>query len=62
MSNMTKALVTLSGIAFLLAVIGNLFTGPMMGVHPEGFSRACGNLALIAIGVALAWKPGSSPQ
>ncbi len=56
MSNTTKALIVLSGIAFLLAVVTSLFTGPIMGVHPEGFSRACSNLALLAIAVAVGWN------
>ncbi len=61
MSNATKALIGLSVIAFLLAVVTNLFTGPIMGVHSEGFSRACSNLALIAIAIAVSWGPKSSP-
>jgi hypothetical protein len=28
-----------------------------MGLPPESFSRACSNLALLAIGIALAWRP-----
>ena len=43
-------------VAFLVAIIA-VFTGPLIGVPAEGFSRACSNLALLAIGFALAWKP-----
>ena len=32
----------------------------IMGMGPEGFSRACSNLALLAIGVSFAWNQGSS--
>lgn len=46
-------LIGLSVLAFLLAVVGNLFTGGIYGVGPEGFSRASTNLALIAIAIAV---------
>jgi len=46
-------LIGLSIIAFLLAIISNLLTGNIMGVSPEGFSRASNNLALIAIALAV---------
>ncbi|MFQ5891057.1 MAG: hypothetical protein ACE5JR_13600 [Gemmatimonadota bacterium] len=60
MENLTKALVGLSGLAFLLAVIGAVFVGPMVGVAPEGFSRACTNLALIAIALSIGYKKDST--
>ncbi len=53
MQNIAKGLIGLAALAFLLAVIGSLFTGAIVGVAPEAFSRACTNLALIGIGVAL---------
>ena len=56
MRNFTKVLVGLAGLAFILAVIGSAFTGPIMGVTAEGFSRACTNLALIAIALSLCFK------
>jgi len=46
-------LIGLSVLAFLLAIVSNLFTGSIMGVGPEGFSRASNNLALIAIAIAV---------
>ncbi len=52
-----KALIVLAGLGFVLAVIG-VIKGPILGVTPEGFSRACTNLALIAI--ALSFKEKSS--
>jgi hypothetical protein len=45
-----KGMLGLAGLAFLLAVIGSaLFSGPILGIYPEAFSRACNNLALLAI-------------
>ncbi len=49
-------LVGLSALAFILAVISVFFHVSMPGVSAEGLSRACSNLALIAIAVHLVWK------
>jgi len=49
MRNLAIALIILSSAGFLMAVIGTLGLGPIMGVSPEGFSRGSSNLALIAI-------------
>ncbi|MEO6331608.1 MAG: hypothetical protein ABIV11_04720 [Gemmatimonadaceae bacterium] len=48
MDNLPKALTALAALAFALAVVST-FTGAIMGIQPEGFSRACTNLALLAI-------------
>ncbi len=56
MANLAKALVALAVLAFLLAVVGNLFTGRVAGVTPEGWSRACSNLSLIAIALVLVFQ------
>jgi hypothetical protein len=56
MPNITNGLITLSVLAFLLAVVGSVFLGSIMGIGPEGFSRACSNLALIAIALAVTSK------
>jgi hypothetical protein len=40
-------------LGFVLAVIGALLQIPIMNISPEGFSRACNNLALIAIALLL---------
>jgi hypothetical protein len=61
MSNLILALIGLAAIAFLLAVVAVLFTGPIMGVSPEGFSHACTNLALLAIALALVTRKGPTP-
>ncbi len=60
MANFIKVLIALSGLAFILAVI-YCFTGPILGFGgAEGFSRACTNLALIAIALTLTFKEKSS--
>jgi hypothetical protein len=51
--NLTLVLIALSALGFVLAVVGTLFGQPIMGVAPEGFSRACTNLALIAIALVV---------
>ena len=48
MNNLAKALTGLAALAFALAVV-SAFTGPIVGIAPESFSRACTNLALLAI-------------
>jgi hypothetical protein len=52
MSILTKSLIAGAAAAFVLAVVGS-YTGTIMGVSPEGFSRASTNLALIAIALAV---------
>ena len=59
MLNIIKALIALSIIAFVIAVLGSVFNFDLLGVDPEGYSRACSNLSLVAIALALAFKPGS---
>ncbi len=45
-------LICLSALGFVLAVIST-FVGPFVGVSAEAYSRACTNLALIAIGLSV---------
>lgn len=47
MSNLAPALVGLAALAFVMAAV-TTFTGPML-VPAEGWSRACTNLALLAL-------------
>ncbi|MBW2267670.1 MAG: hypothetical protein JRH16_03760 [Deltaproteobacteria bacterium] len=55
-----KATVGLAGLAFVLAVVSAVvFAGKFLGVSPEAYSRACSNLALIAIGLAVGFKERS---
>ncbi len=59
MENITKGLVGLAALAFLLAVISAL-AGQSLYLTPEGFSRACNNLALIAIALMLMGKKSTT--
>lgn len=52
MRNIGIGLICLSSLGFILAVISN-FIGSIASVSPEGFSRGCTNLALIAIALSL---------
>jgi hypothetical protein len=56
MLTLAKVLVALAGLAFILAVVTN-FRGGLSGVSPEGFSRACTNLALLAIALVAIFEP-----
>ncbi|MHB1194356.1 MAG: hypothetical protein ACYC6F_15135 [Longimicrobiales bacterium] len=58
MANLSKALVGLAALAFVLAVL-TTFTGPIL-VGPEAYSRAANNLALLALCLFLGFKEGSS--
>jgi hypothetical protein len=58
MANLSKALVALAALAFVLAVV-TVFTGPFL-VGPEGYSRAATNLALLALCLFLGFKEGSA--
>jgi len=55
MENITKVLVGLSALSFLLAVIWAL-TDQNLLVTGQAFSRACNNLALVAIALMLMGK------
>ena len=53
MQNIINVSVGLAILGFLLAVV-TVFTGPVFaGIPAESFSRACTNLALIAIALAV---------
>ena len=56
MSNILNALIVLSCVAFIIAVIGSLFSFNIIGIPPEAYSRACNNLALIAIALGVCFK------
>lgn len=54
-------LVLLSGVALLFAVLSAVTDLKVMGLSPESFSRACSNLALLAIALWFTGiKKGSS--
>jgi hypothetical protein len=52
MSNLVKALIALSALAFVLAVVSH-FTDPIVATQAEAYSRASTNLALLAIALQL---------
>jgi len=56
MNGIPKFLVLVAGAAFVMAVLSSLFTGTIRNVPPEAFSRACTNLALIAIAMSMIHK------
>jgi len=53
MRNLVWILVALAAIAFIFAVVGSMTKFFLFNVSPEGFSRACNNVALLAIALAL---------
>ncbi len=55
MPGIAKLLVLLAVITFIVAVVGAL-TGTIMGIGAEAFSRACTNLALLAIAIVMVFK------
>ncbi len=52
MNNLAKAFTGLAVLAFVLAVVTH-FAGALLGTQPEAYSRACTNLALLAIALVL---------
>lgn len=57
MSYLLKTLITASIVAFIIAVLEAVFNFAFLGVGPEGYSRACTNIALIAIALKVCQKP-----
>ena len=55
MDMLRKILVGLACFAFVLAVVST-FGGRIVGVPAEAYSRACSNLALIAIAITIIFK------
>jgi ABC-type amino acid transport system permease subunit len=58
MSSLVKALIGLSALAFVLAVVSS-FSGPIFHTIAEAYSRASTNLALLAIALVLTY--GGTP-
>ena len=56
MENVTKGLVALAALTFVIGVLAGLTGGVLMGYPAESFSRACDNLALVAIALMLMGK------
>ena len=55
MNSLAKALIALAVLAFVLAVVTH-FAGPIVGTHAEAYSRACANLALLAIALSVVFE------
>lgn len=62
MSTILKVLITLSCLGFVIALLEVLFGTYLLGVAPEAYSRACSNLALIAIALAVCFKSESKEE
>ena len=60
MPGIAKLLVLLAALTFVLAVVGGAFAGNIVGIGAEAYSRACTNLALIAIAIVLVFKEEGS--
>jgi len=56
MENLAKGLVALAVLSFIGAVLAGSMGGSIMDFPAESFSRACSNLALIAIALMLMGK------
>ena len=52
MSTLATALTGLALVSFVVAVVAN-FMGPILNTPAEGWSRACSNLALLAIALVI---------
>ena len=59
MPRVAKLFVVLALITFVLAVIG-AWTGTILGIGAEAYSRACTNLALLAIAIVMVFKEEGS--
>mgnify|MGYP001330714252 CR=1 FL=1 len=59
MQGIAKLLVLLSALAFVIAIVGSL-TGNIVGIGSEAYSRACTNLALLAIAHVVVFKDRQS--
>jgi len=57
---MAKLFVLLALITFVLAVIGGAWTGNIMGIGAEAYSRACTNLALLALAIVMVFPEEQS--
>jgi hypothetical protein len=54
MNNLAKVLTGLAALSFVLAVVTN-FVGVLLNTPAEGYSRACTNLALLAIALVISF-------
>ena len=59
MPGIAKLLVLLAALTFVLAIVG-AFAGNIMGIGAEAYSRACTNLALLALALVMVFKEEQS--
>ena len=59
MPGIAKLLVLLAALTFALAIVG-AFAGNIMGIGAEAYSRACTNLALLALAVVMVFQEEQS--
>ncbi len=55
MSGIAKLFVLLALLTFVIAVVG-AWTGPIVGIGAEAYSRACTNLALLALAMVMVFE------
>ena len=60
MSGAAKLFVLLAVIAFLLAIVASFWMGAILGIGAEAYSRACTNLALLAIAIVMVFEEEGS--
>ena len=60
MPGIAKLFVLLALITFVLAVVGGAWMGAILGIGAEAYSRACTNLALMAIAIVVVFKEEQS--
>jgi hypothetical protein len=60
MPGIAKLFVLLAAITFLLAVVGGMWTGAILGIGAEAYSRACTNLALLAMAIVMVFQEEQS--
>ena len=60
MSGIAKLFVLLALIAFVLAIVGSVWTGAILGIGAEAYSRACTNLALMALAIVMVFEEEAS--
>ena len=55
MTTVAKTLTALAALAFVMALLTH-FAGPILGTYAEAYSRACSNLALLAIALIVVFE------
>lgn len=56
MKIIVRVLIAISALSFVLAVVSHLLGGILFEINAQTYSKACSNLALIAIALALSFR------